>query len=310
VTTPLNIAAVAGRSRSIGAPASQVVDGVTYDFTSWSDGGDLSHAIVTPGVDTTYTAIYQPHVDAGAPAADLAVSLAGFKRAHAMGGSKEKATVKVMNVGTVTAEADVGVDLFVSSDPVLDPTDSPVGTVTRNLKLKPHAAATLKQEITLPLEIDGPYYLIARVGTDGNVADPVATNNVAASPNTLSVTPVAVNLAISFASTPALHLGKLEPGKVHVTVSNSGNTEIDRPVMIALDATPEAGGAATGLLSITPHLHLKAGKSKSFTLRFHLPSALSAGSYQLSATVDADHDVSEMNESDNDAVATAPLIVD
>ena len=34
--------------------------GNTYDFVSWSDGGQATHEIATPTEDTTYTALYQP----------------------------------------------------------------------------------------------------------------------------------------------------------------------------------------------------------------------------------------------------------
>jgi len=51
-------ASIVGREWSIGADASQVVDGQTYHFQSWSDGGAAIHPITVLASDTTFTATY------------------------------------------------------------------------------------------------------------------------------------------------------------------------------------------------------------------------------------------------------------
>jgi glucose/arabinose dehydrogenase len=58
-TAPVTFTGVAGVQRSIGAPQAQTVGGVTYEFASWSDGGNATHTIATPDVGTTYTATYR-----------------------------------------------------------------------------------------------------------------------------------------------------------------------------------------------------------------------------------------------------------
>lgn len=59
VTTPRNIDSVVGLIRRLGVVSPQTVDGVSYEFESWSDGGAASHEIVTPAVPTTYTARFR-----------------------------------------------------------------------------------------------------------------------------------------------------------------------------------------------------------------------------------------------------------
>jgi glucose/arabinose dehydrogenase len=54
--TPFTVTGVVGIKRAIAAPSPQTVDGSTYVFQSWSDGGARSHEISTPAVNTTYTA--------------------------------------------------------------------------------------------------------------------------------------------------------------------------------------------------------------------------------------------------------------
>jgi hypothetical protein len=58
-TSPGTVTAVVGMIRSIGAPSPQTVNGVTYVFRSWSDGGAATHDIVVPATSTTYSARFQ-----------------------------------------------------------------------------------------------------------------------------------------------------------------------------------------------------------------------------------------------------------
>lgn len=58
-SSPLTFTGVAGILRTLTAPATQVVDGQTYEFVGWSDSGDATHTISTPVDDTTYLATYR-----------------------------------------------------------------------------------------------------------------------------------------------------------------------------------------------------------------------------------------------------------
>lgn len=68
VSSPTAVDSVVGMQRTIEAPA-QTVNGVGYAFTSWSDGGAASRAILTPGVNTTYTAAFTAVSVTGVPTA-------------------------------------------------------------------------------------------------------------------------------------------------------------------------------------------------------------------------------------------------
>ena len=56
--TPFTVTGVVGIIRSIAAPTPQTLNGTSYNFQSWSDGGARSHEISTPAVNTTYTASF------------------------------------------------------------------------------------------------------------------------------------------------------------------------------------------------------------------------------------------------------------
>jgi hypothetical protein len=57
--TPFTETGVVGIVRGLNAPSPQTLDGKTYDFTRWSDGGAVDRDLPTPATDTTYTASFQ-----------------------------------------------------------------------------------------------------------------------------------------------------------------------------------------------------------------------------------------------------------
>jgi cysteine-rich repeat protein len=59
VVTPTDVLSVVGVTRTIGAVTPQARDGVSYTFQSWSNSGQVTHAIDTPGQSTTYTASFR-----------------------------------------------------------------------------------------------------------------------------------------------------------------------------------------------------------------------------------------------------------
>jgi glucose/arabinose dehydrogenase len=57
--SPYVTTGVEGLKRTIGAPPVQVINGETWQFDRWSDGGAATHAIAFPGTATTFTATYR-----------------------------------------------------------------------------------------------------------------------------------------------------------------------------------------------------------------------------------------------------------
>lgn len=65
IAAPTSFTGVEGVIRSLGVVSPQTSGSTTYEFASWSDGGDQTHEIATPADDSTFTALLQP---AAAPA--------------------------------------------------------------------------------------------------------------------------------------------------------------------------------------------------------------------------------------------------
>jgi glucose/arabinose dehydrogenase len=55
-TAPQTIAGVAGMLRTVSLMTTQVLNGTTYVFTGWSDGGSVTHSLSFPDSDSTLTA--------------------------------------------------------------------------------------------------------------------------------------------------------------------------------------------------------------------------------------------------------------
>jgi hypothetical protein len=59
VFTPYSVQSTEGVPHTLSAPSSQRVSKTNYRFVNWSDDGAQTHQIITPGTDTTYTAVYE-----------------------------------------------------------------------------------------------------------------------------------------------------------------------------------------------------------------------------------------------------------
>ncbi|HET6754584.1 MAG TPA: PQQ-dependent sugar dehydrogenase [Jiangellaceae bacterium] len=68
VTAPTTRTVIVGSSNSVSAPSPQALDGVSYAFRSWSDGGARIHNVTAPATATTYTATFD-RAPVGCPAA-------------------------------------------------------------------------------------------------------------------------------------------------------------------------------------------------------------------------------------------------
>jgi glucose/arabinose dehydrogenase len=81
VAPPTSFVGVVGIVRSLEAVSPQKVNGTTWVFSSWSDGGARVHSLSTPGANTTFTATYakaRAQMTSPAPGSTLASATATF----------------------------------------------------------------------------------------------------------------------------------------------------------------------------------------------------------------------------------------
>jgi uncharacterized repeat protein (TIGR01451 family) len=99
---PFDRTVIVGSINSVSAPDPQTLNGVSYGFVSWSDGGARSHNITAGSSATTYTATYRPR-------ADVAVVKTGTVSADR---TRITFTLQVANNGPETASAVVATDVL------------------------------------------------------------------------------------------------------------------------------------------------------------------------------------------------------
>ncbi len=58
MTTPVQVVSVVGLTRTLGVVSPQIVGGISYNFSTWSDAGAATHNISTPVSNTSYTATF------------------------------------------------------------------------------------------------------------------------------------------------------------------------------------------------------------------------------------------------------------
>lgn len=59
IATPASVLGVEGVERELSVPSPQTLNGVRYEFVSWSQGGSAAQTILTPTDDATYTATFR-----------------------------------------------------------------------------------------------------------------------------------------------------------------------------------------------------------------------------------------------------------
>lgn len=99
-TAPVTVQGVVGFIRTLGVVSPQTVNGVTYDFTSWSDGGGITHDISTTATDTTYTAVF-----AARPAQFAIVQFDAAN--YSASESRTNATINVIRTGDTSGAVTV-----------------------------------------------------------------------------------------------------------------------------------------------------------------------------------------------------------
>jgi glucose/arabinose dehydrogenase len=100
-TAPYSTLGVVGITRTLGVFSPQIVNGTTYEFDSWSDGGVATHNIDTPVSNTIFTATFNQVP--GPPPRFFQFSASSYGVAESAGG----ATIKVTRSGDNSSPATV-----------------------------------------------------------------------------------------------------------------------------------------------------------------------------------------------------------
>jgi hypothetical protein len=310
---PASFAGVVGFERLLTAPATYTVNGVTYEFASWSDGGAAEHTISTPASDTVFTATYRALDDGSAnppDSPDLTVTLADTLPQSALTGTASRARVRIANTGETAAAGAASVGLYLSADEYLDAADPLVVTVPKNLRVRPRGARTLNLPFTFPDNVAaGSYRLLAWADSGKALAERNEANNVGASAAAVALTPAVRDFSATF-SQVSVRPGRLPRGSASLLVRYDGNTPVNGPLSIELRASSDTTPDATDpvIATLTRRVRMRPSGSRMLRLRF-LPKGLAAGTYYVTAAIDSGGTFTETNETNNTAVSDSAFVI-
>ena len=299
---------VIGVNRALVAEPAQTVNGVTYNFLSWSDGVTTPTRLVVTGAQPALTANYVATNDGtNNPAdADLATAVVAAPVGSLLAGGKAKMIARVTNQGAAPVAAPLAFAVFASADEFLDPGDAAVATVTRPVKLLPGRAKLVKLNFNVANNVpQGSYRLLVRADAGGAVPEIHEFNNVGASAAALIIAPPFTDLGASIGPVTIKGVG---PRRLSASLllENGGNSAFAGPVTVQLLASPDAAVGSDDLpITTLPAkvVRVKAGGRKVLRLRTTLPS-LAPGTYHLVARVTPAGVGADPNPANNDAVSS------
>jgi hypothetical protein len=319
--TTADVPGVAGVERVLVAPATQTVNGVTYNFVRWSDGNaNPTRAVTTPAQTdgppgaNTVTAEYEATNDGTGNPADANLVASVIKAPPSIiTGRPVRTTVQLRNAGGAAVDGEYDVALFASADAWLDPEDPQVGTVRRRVRVAPNGVRRLPVLFTVPGSVaGGNYHLLAQADAGRTLAETREFDNVGASAAPLFMGPPVVDLSGTFAMNPAVVTRRGARSVVAtLSVLNAGNIPTAGPVTISLLASADGmiDAADVSLGNQTRAMRIRPGGRRLLRLRVALPSSLPAGTYRLAARIDPAGAVPESDENNNDAVSDGTFTV-
>jgi uncharacterized repeat protein (TIGR03803 family) len=302
-----------GRGVVFELPAGSQSVTALHTFTGGSDGqipfgtvlvddsGNVYGTSIGPGQSGTgliYKLTPGGSSTGGTGTGTLAATLAGKLPATSIiAGSKTSIaqTLTLTDSGTAALSDRASVALYLSSTPSIDASSIalPV-SLSKAFKLKPRAHLALRLNVkSIAAGVpDGAYYLVAQVTDTAGTSD-------AASTATITVAPAEIDLSGSIGRLPAA-IAASKKLALSITVSNTGNTAAagSLPVLADLSTDGQADTTATQLLSASPKVNIKPGKSIRLTLHAVVP-AVAANDYYVVVVLDQNDAIPDDNLANN-----------
>ncbi len=218
-----------------------------------------------------------------------------------------KESVNLTNNGSASEHGLFKVQIFASTDGLVDDTAIPLGSTKVIRTIGVDATVPVPVPVALLSSLPPASYTLLAEATD-----PLSHVSTSASGPALVVDPATIDLSATVSiMTPKT--GQALPGKPYnlaVVVTNNGNSLAVGPLTIDLsDGLNSDGSDALPLPSVPESLHLPAGKQKTFHIRETVAVGTVPDPYYTAVVVDPDDTFNETDLSNNTAVIPTPLTV-
>ncbi len=222
--------------------------------------------------------------------------------------------VHLTNHGSSIAQGTAQVELFASTDAMLDAGDFPVVTKPIHVRLRPRGAENVRLSFATPTSLaDGEYYLLAELqGSTAVVGSPA----VAASSAPVSIQSPFSDLSLQFASLPTLpiEIDGASAGRrvATVFVTNTGNIpirgKVDASLYLSTDNVLDSTDSLLATAKNRP-IALKPGRHAVTGFRIAVPPGTAVGGYFLIAEITPTGTLVDSNAADNVAVSSRRVAV-
>lgn len=227
--------------------------------------------------------------------------------ANAVAGDSGNVRLILTNTSSAKFSGPLIIKLLATTDGTVSDSDPVLTTVNiNNFRLPGGISKIQRLKFSYPLSLPlGTYKLVATIDAPSSNAAPVQ----AISPSTVTLSPATVDLATAFNNGSPITVTPGKPGLASILVTNVGNVLADGSVSLSLyeSASGALDSAATLVANVLTHaIHLKAGHSLVFRVRFTAPLNQTPGQYSLLASIQSTTTLADTNTSNNTAtIATA-----
>ncbi len=200
------------------------------------------------------------------------------------------------------------VRVYASADGSLDSSDVLLGTVQKNMRLKPRAGARVAVTLPTPANLpDGNYFLLAQVDDSSPVA---ATKKAVAFVNPFA------DVAVQFNRLPSQPVEIDGPSAgastVCARITNAGNIAARGTVSLnfylSADATLDSADPLLATMT-NQSIALKPNASRAVSFRVAIPPGTAVGAYFLFATVNPIGGLTDNNSANNTTVSNRRIAV-
>jgi subtilase family serine protease len=218
-----------------------------------------------------------------------------------IGGVAGTLNVGLTNISGINLNAPVSITLYASTTSALSSDATTIITMgIPDLSLNGDKSKVEKIEFDYPTTLSGSYYLIASV----TVSDTDTAAATAVTSKTVAIAEPTVDLGVEFSKNK---LVKVKPGKndtATLVITNTGNVTASGTLSLNLVASTDGllDTLDLALASIANRkIKIGAGKSISLSVKFTAPADLTAGSYDLIASISADTTTADSDSANSSA---------
>jgi uncharacterized repeat protein (TIGR01451 family) len=233
-SAPLSDTVIVASGHSLAAPSPQTVGDTTYEWVSWSDGGDANHDVTVGDTDSTLTVTFEPMTDLGVTVSNgVTAVVPGTAVVYTAAFTNNGPSPVVGATVTVTPPSGVsGVTWSCSPAGGATCTPSGPGGVVDTVNLPVSAAVIYQLSVELPADYAGSCQVTGAVDAPTGIRDTDPSNDVATDED--PITPQA-DLAVTKDDGQNVAVPG-QPISYAISVTNNGPSSVTEVVVV--DAVP------------------------------------------------------------------------